>query len=131
MKAGLVLLLAAAIAPAQEPAAHPHVFLNKTNLALFSADFLARTMDAQSTRRFMTNPCRCFVEASVPWAADSSVKMYGYSLGVASAFMGLSYLAHRTGHHRLERVLPAWDIPYETHLVVSNYRLTPQVSVRR
>jgi hypothetical protein len=121
----VVALVLTATANAQDRPAKPHAFFDKTNLALFSADALVRSLDAESTRAFMTAPCRCYREEVLPSAiVSTSPRMYGYSLGVAGAMVGLSYLAHRTGHHRLERLIPAADAAFDSRYVVQNYRLT-------
>ena len=100
-----------------------HHFIDKTNLALFSADFLVRSLDAESTRRFMDAPCRCFVEKDIGSIADSGPRMYSYSLGIAGVAVGVAYVLHRTGHHRLERFVPVADALYDSQYVVENYRL--------
>jgi hypothetical protein len=124
MKTALVLLLATTL-HAQEGPAKPHAFFDKSNLALFSADALVRSLDAESTRAFMTAPCKCYREEVLPTSiAASSPKMYGYSLGVSSLVLGAAYVLHRTGHHRIERMLPAGDAAFDSRYVVQNYRLT-------
>src|ERR1700744_184046 len=91
---------------AQEAPKKPHPFFDRTNIALFSADFLTRTMDAQSTRMKLTDPCKCFVEENTPTVSARTSTQYAYSLGVAGGVMGLSWVAHKTGHHKIERILP-------------------------
>lgn len=123
-KAAFALILVGAAAHAQETA-KPHAFFDRTNLALFSADALVRSLDAQSTRKVLTDPCKCFVETSLPpEIVQSTPRMYGYSIGVAAAVMGGAYLAHRTHHHRIERLIPMLDIVYDGRLAINNYRLS-------
>lgn len=110
-------------AQAQEPAKKSHVFFDRANVALFTTDALVRTLDAQSTRSFMTNPCGCMIETSLPQSvAASTPTMYGYSVGVTGAMVALSYAAHRTGHHKLERWIPAADAGYDGRIVVENWQ---------
>lgn len=105
-------------------ARHPHQFFDRTNLALFSADALVRTMDAHSTRSMLTNPCKCYVEDNLPLAiAQSTPRMYGYSLGVSGGVMLGAWLAHKRGWHRLERILPMIDIVYDGKDVGNNLTL--------
>lgn len=100
----------------------PHVFFDRYNVALFSADALVRSLDAQSTRSFMTNPCHCMSETTLPDSiAGSTPKMYAYSLGVSAGVVGLTYLAHKTGHHKIERIIPMVDIGYSVRNVSGNY----------
>lgn len=105
-------------------ARHPHQFFDRTNLALFSADVLVRTMDAHSTRSMLANPCRCYVEDNLPPAiAQSTPRMYGYSLGVSGGVIAGAWLAHKHGWHRLERILPMIDIVYDGKDVGNNLTL--------
>jgi hypothetical protein len=119
----IVMLLTSSLA-AQETSKHK--FMDKQNIALFSADALVRTLDWQSTTKFMHDPCHCYVEDYLPNSiAGNSPVMLVYSLGVSTSIMGLSYLAHRTGHHKIERLIPVGDVVYDGRLVVGNYRLHP------
>jgi hypothetical protein len=100
-----------------------HAFFDKTNLAAFSDDFLMRGLDAQSTRSFETNRCACLHETQIPsFLAKSTPAMYSYSLGVAGGGIGLAFLAHHLGHHRIERWIPRVDIGQETYWVIHNRR---------
>ena len=116
----LVVFVLTLAAGAQEKPSTPHAFFDRTNLALFSADALVRTLDAESTRAMLA---RGNVEDSIPAIASRSSTMYAYSVGVAGAIMGASYVMHRTGHHRIERILPMIDIVYDGRDAVGNYRL--------
>lgn len=119
VKLVLISLIALPL-PAQDK--KEHVFFDKTNMALFSADALVRSLDAQSTRSFMTNPCKCIREAYLPnYIVSSTPRMYAYSLGVSAGLVGMAYLAHKTHHHKLERLIPAMDIAYDGRLVLGNY----------
>jgi hypothetical protein len=102
-----------------------HVFFDKQNVVLFSADALVRTLDAESTRANLTNTCKCFTEQNTAWASGTTAGQYAYSLGFSASMMGLSYLAHRTGHHRIEKLIPAYDIAYDGHAVIHNWTLSP------
>ena len=119
-----LLLPAFVSAQTTEPTAQkPHVFFDKTNMTLFSADALVRSLDAQTTRSFMTNPCKCMVEANLSNAiASSTPRMYAYSLGVSAGVVALSYIAHRTHHHKIERLIPMIDIAYDGQAVIRNYK---------
>src|SRR5271170_1133141 len=118
MKAILAAILLTGSVAAQEP----HNFNDKTNLALFSADALVRTLDWQSTRMNLSHG---FVESSLPNSiAGSTPKMLGYSLGVAVGVHGLAYIAHRKGFHRIERILPMIDIAYDGRDVEHNYAIS-------
>jgi len=121
----LLILTLCLPAVAQDPTAKPHAFFDRTNLALFSVDALTRTLDAESTRANIENSCRCYVETSVPQSiAASTPKMYGYSLGIAAGIEGMAYLAHRTHHHKIERLLPLFDTLGDGREVLHNYSIS-------
>jgi hypothetical protein len=116
-----IILAVALITPTIAQAKQDDPFFNRANVALLTADALVRSLDAQSTRRNLTNPCHCFVEDNTPAISAKTWSEYTYSLGVTGGIIGLSYIAHRTGHHRLEKLLPMIDISYDAPQVAHNY----------
>ena len=123
-KLSISVLALAVTVNAQELPHKEHAFFDKTNLALFSADALVRSLDAQSTRSFETNNCRCISEKYLPQAiVSSSPKMYSYSLGMTGLVIGAAYVAHKTGHHRIERLVTMVDIAQDGRDVAGNYNL--------
>ena len=122
ISSALILSSVAAIAQDKPQPAKPHTFFDMKNVALFSTDALARSLDAQSTRSFMTNSCKCIQETSLPnYIVSSTPRMYAYSLGVSAGLVGLSYIAHKTHHHKIERIIPMVDIGYSVRNVSGNY----------
>jgi hypothetical protein len=105
-------------------AVHQRRFFDKTNIVLFSTEFLVRGLDAQSTRMNLTNPCRCYKEDNTVWFSATTPRQYAYSFGVAAGVTGLSYLFYRTGHHRLEKLAPLVDILFDGSAVVHNYAIS-------
>lgn len=93
---------------AQEIPLETHRFWDRSNLIRLGINTGAQTLDAVSTQRFLQrgtakelNPlARPFVTRG--W--DGQV-VYSYGLGVALP-VGLSYLCHRWGWHKLERATP-------------------------
>lgn len=87
----------------------PHRFLDTTNRALFitvagfcAADF-AVTHANLSTGGVELNPVtRAFSGSTAGLASNFA--------GETAGVIGLSYLFHRTGHHKLERVTPLVNI---------------------
>ncbi len=126
--AALIVLTLTTLCVAQEPV---HAFNDRTNLALFSADALVRTLDAQSTRMRLTDPCRCYHEDHTPTISSTSAGQYAYSLGITAGLVGLSYLAHKTGHHRIERLIPAIDIVHDGRAVAGNYTIAAPSAVTK
>lgn len=118
----LMALMPLTVIGQAKPTVKPeHNFFDKYNVVLFSADALVRSLDAKTTRDFMTNPCKCMKENNLPDAIVSSTpRMYAYSLGVSAGIIGLSYLAHRTHHHRIERLIPLLDATYDGREVINN-----------
>jgi hypothetical protein len=107
----------------------PAPYFRGVMVPLVAGEFTVRTLDAQSTLANLHNPCGCYREANVPWAAKSTMKMYGYSEGVAAAYVGASYMLHRHGHERLARGVLMFDIAYDGHDVAGNYQIAGQHGV--
>jgi hypothetical protein len=105
-------------APSRTP---PHAFWDKTNILLFSGVAVFRGLDYASTRNFLA---RGREEILIPddivnnSAAFASLEAAGTLTSV-----GLSYLLHRTGHHKLERWLSIGHIGVTGFGVVRNYSL--------
>ncbi len=92
-----------------EPSATPHRFLDKTNLALFTASAALSAADFAVTRANLQgggrelNPVVRIFGRSTPGLA---VNFAGETAGV----IALSYFLHKTGHHRLERMASTLNI---------------------
>jgi hypothetical protein len=105
-------------APSQKP---PHAFWDRTNILLFSGIAVFRGLDYASTRNFLA---RGREEVLIPddivnnSAAFASLEAAGTLTSV-----GLSYLLHRTNHHKLERWLSIGHIGVTGFGVVRNYSL--------
>lgn len=119
----LVFVLLLTFCEAQELPDAPHNFLDHQNLLLFSVNAGLVTADAFTTDQIVnhhpngqeTNPlARPFVEhTSAARAAIFWASTYAGSIG-------LSYLFHRTGHHRLERFTQYFFLGCETYSVTDN-----------
>jgi hypothetical protein len=92
------------VAPQPQPTYETHKFLDRENRILFVAVAGVNGADFAVTRSNVQNGGR---------ELDPIVRIYGRStLGLAANFAGetagtiaLSYFFHRTGHHKLERVI--------------------------
>jgi hypothetical protein len=110
-----------AAVPGASPQIPPHAFWDRTNILLFSGVAVFRGLDYASTRNFLA---RGREEVLIPddivnnSAAFASLEAAGTLTSV-----GLSYLLHRTGHHKLERWLSIGHISVTGVGVVSNYSL--------
>lgn len=106
-----LLLLLLMVAPA---AAQEHKFFDKGNVARFSFTAAGTAADAVTTQHFLSpavqrqwgvpprelNPiARPFV--SHGWPGQLAASSLSFGLGVTWA-----YVAHRTGHHKIEKFVP-------------------------
>lgn len=108
---------------AQLPDAPRHRFLDRTNVALFSSDAAAISMDGLSTQAFLRTGLFDEINPVTRMFGDSRQGTAGAcALGFA-AVVGGSYLAHRTGHHRLERILPMVVAGVEAGFAIHNRTL--------
>ena len=103
------------IVAAQPPKPVEHHFFDRTNAIGFAIHAAIRTADA-------TQSCimigRGRQENWLPMKSCAGVATY--SLSMIPAQIGASYLMHRWGHHRLERLMPyAWSIPSAAGIAVS------------
>ena len=126
-----VLLISSALA-AQEPtnaatqALPPaptveHRFWDRKNILLFSGVAVFRGLDYASTRNFMA---RGRTEILVPDdVVDNSAGFASLEAAGTVASVGISYLLHRTGHHKMERWLSIGHIGVTGFGVAWNYSL--------
>jgi hypothetical protein len=117
-----------AAAPAIAPAVlvqpeHKHRFFdvqNSLGLALLGAGL---TGDALSTQKGLGRPGYHEINPIARPFVQSRAGAAAYSAG-SFALMGSGmYLAHKTGHHRLERVLPLAIAGWEGFLAARNYHV--------
>jgi hypothetical protein len=78
-----------------------HAFWDRENIGLFSAVGAFRALDYASTRNFQA---RGREETLLPDdVVNNSAGFAALEAAATGASIGLSYVMHRTGHHRLER----------------------------
>jgi hypothetical protein len=98
-----------------------HAFWDRTNLLLFSGVALFRGMDYASTRNFQA---RGRQEVLLPQdVVNNSAGFAGVEAAGAATSVGISYLFHRTGHHKMERWLSVGHISVAAFGVGWNYSL--------
>lgn len=113
--------------PAQE-IAKPTVtapFFTKINMAVWSADLLIRGLDAKSTLANLNNPCNCYTENGTGF--HNPAAQYSYSLGIVGAQIGVAYLAHRTHHRKIEKLITGYgfvDVGIEIKATAGNYAIS-------
>jgi hypothetical protein len=117
-------LVAQDFPPAPSPIAERptvHRFWDGENALLFSGVAVFRGLDYASTRNFMA---RGREEVLIPDdVVNNSAGFAGLEAAATATSVGLSYLMHRTGHHKLERWVSIAHISVTGFGVVRNYSL--------
>jgi hypothetical protein len=107
--------------PTATPARPPHAFWDRTNLALFSGIAVTRGMDYASTRNFQA---RGRQEILLPDdVVNNSAGFASLEAAAGITSVGISYLFHRTGHHKLERWMSIGHVGVTAFGDVRNYSL--------
>ncbi len=102
-------------------AAETHRFWDRENILLFSGVGAFRALDYASTRNFMA---RGREETLLPDdVVNNSAGFASLEAAATGVSIGLSYLMHRTGHHRLERWVSIVHISVTAFGDARNYAL--------
>jgi hypothetical protein len=105
-------------APSKTP---PHAFWDRTNILLFSGVAVFRGLDYASTQNFLA---RGREEILIPDdIVNNSAAFASLEAAATATSIGISYLLHRTGHHKLERWVSIGHIAVTGFGVVRNYSL--------
>ena len=107
--------------PAARLAASTHHFWDRENDLLFAGVGVARALDYASTLNMRSRGDRevFLSDATV----DNHALFAGIEVSGVAASMGVSYLFHRTGHHRLERWVSIVHIGIAVGGAARNYAL--------
>jgi hypothetical protein len=98
-----------------------HRFWDRTNVLLFSGVAVFRGLDYASTRNFMA---RGRTEILIPDdVVNNSAGFAALEAAGTAASVGISYIFHRTGHHKMERWLSIGHIAVTGFGVAWNYSL--------
>lgn len=110
------------VAPSRTPEKPTiHRFWDRENILLFSGVAVFRGLDYASTRNFMA---RGREEVLIPDdVVNNSAGFASLEAAATATSVGLSYLMHRTGHHKLERWVSITHISVTGFGVVRNYSL--------
>jgi hypothetical protein len=99
----------------------PHRFLDRTNILLFSGLAISRALDYTSTRNMLA---RGREERLIPDdVVQNTAGFASLEAAGAATSIGISYLLHRTGHHKLERWMSIGHISVTGFGAVRNYSL--------
>lgn len=107
--------------PAASPAKGSHPFWDKENLLLFTGVAAGRALDFTSTQHFRERGLNEWLLTN--GIVDNKPLFAGIELAGTAASIGVSYLFHRTGHHKLERWVSIVHIGVGTGGAVRNYSL--------
>ena len=100
---------------------HEHRFWDRKNILLFSGVAVFRGLDYASTRNFER---RGRQEVLIPDdIVNNSAGFASLEAAGAATSIGISYIFHRTGHHKMERWLSAGHIGVTAFGVAWNYSL--------
>jgi len=103
------------------PSTPPHHFWDHENLWLFSGIAVTRGMDYASTRNFQA---RGRQEILLPDdVVNNSAGFASLEAAGSLTSIGISYIFHRTGHHKLERWLSIGHISVTAFGDIRNYCL--------
>ena len=99
----------------------PHAFFDRENVLLFSGVAVFRGLDYASTRNMQA---RGREEILLPDdVVNHSAAFAAVEAGGTLASVGISYILHRTGHHKLERWMSIGHIGVTAFGVARNYSL--------
>lgn len=108
-------------APTPAPLSAPHRFFDATNDWLFVGVAVSRILDYTSTRSFRS---RGFHEGLLTdRIVDNKPLFISIEAAGTAGSIGLSYIFHRTNHHKLERWVSILHIGVATVGTVGNYRI--------
>jgi hypothetical protein len=87
------------------PAAEEHKFWDAKNAALFATVAASSTADFSLTRDNLNHGGRELNPLTRPFAGSTTGLVANFAAETAGV-IGVSYMFHRTGHHKLERLTP-------------------------
>ncbi len=113
--------VAPARAAAEEPSG-PHAFWDNENILLFAGVGIFRGLDYASTRNMQARGRREILLADA--VVNNSAAFASLEAAGTMTSVGISYIFHRTGHHKLERWMSISHISVTGFGVARNYALT-------
>lgn len=113
--------------PAPAPLQSAHRFWDAKNAALFAGVGGARALDYASTQHFRKKGVNEWLLTNR--IVDNKPLFAAIEVGGAAASIGVAYLFHRTGHHKLERWVSVVHISVGTGGAIRNFNLEPRQPV--
>lgn len=112
---------APAVAIAQERPATTHAFWDRKNALLFAGVGAFRVLDYTSTRNMRDRGRQEILLTN--WVVDNRPLFVGIEAAATGLSIGLSYVMHRTGHHKVERLISIGHISGAALGDLRNYAL--------
>ena len=110
---------AAAVAAGRPAAAH--AFWDRKNALLFTGVGVFRALDYTSTRNMRDRGRQEILLSN--WVVDNRPLFIGIEAAATGLSIGLSYVMHRTGHHKVERLISVGHISGAAFGDARNYAL--------
>jgi hypothetical protein len=101
----------------------PHGFFDATNTLALGSLAAGLTADALSTQKGLAYPGFYEMNPLARPFVSSRAGAAAYSAGSFALLAGGMYVAHRKGHHKLERILPFAVAGWEGWLSARNYHV--------
>lgn len=101
--------------------------VDKLTVTLFTADCLLRGLDAYSTHRLLSDPCKCFGERDpiAPHTPNWGAQI-GFQAGMFALVTGSAYMLNRHHHERWAKAVLFLDLASEGIAVGNNLHLASQ-----
>ena len=106
---------------ATKPASQSHAFWDHKNAWLFSGVAVFRVLDYTSTRNMRDRGRQEILLSN--WVVDNKPLFVGIEAAATGLSIGLSYVMHRTGHHKVERLISIGHISGAAFGDARNYAL--------
>lgn len=105
----------------------PHAFIDKTNILLYTVAIVLMVADLTQTRiKLNTGLYHEDNPLTRPLMNAGMVGTVAAGIIAMTVSIGISWLAHKTGHHKIERLVPVWSMMISvTALIYSNMHKLP------
>jgi len=100
-----------------------HSFFDRTNALALTSLAVGLSADALSTQKGLSRPGFYEMNPLARPFVGSRAGAAAYSAGSFALMAGGMYVAHRTRHHKLERILPFAIAGWESWLGMRNYHV--------
>ena len=112
----------ASVTPAEtKPGPQSHAFWDHKNTWLFSGVVVFRVLDYTSTRNMRDRGRQEILLSN--WVVDNKPLFIGIEAAATGLSIGLSYVMHRTAHHKVERLISIGHISGAAFGDARNYAL--------